>query len=266
MPDDVQQYWWPLAERVSAQSRPYVLGINGAQGSGKTTLARNLQSMLVQTLGLQVAVLSIDDLYHTRAQRRWLAEHIHPLLLTRGVPGTHDVILGLELIRRFRAGLNLQLPRFDKSGDDRALQPEWLQGPVDILIIEGWCLGAQPQPEKQLTRPLNSLEATQDPHGIWRQYVNRCLGEDYRRLFAQLDELIVLQAPDWQTVVDWRSEQEQKLIQRTGKGMDHSELAEFMLCYQRLTEHQLANPPTAFGGIYRLGKQRQILSVEENNV
>ncbi|ALS97071.1 hypothetical protein [Lacimicrobium alkaliphilum] len=262
---DSGQYWWPLAQRLSEQSRPFVLGINGAQGSGKTTLARRLQSMLVQAFGLQVAVLSIDDLYHTKAQRRWLAEHIHPLLLTRGVPGTHDVTLGIELIRRFRAGLSLQLPRFDKSRDDRLLEAQWLQGPADIMIIEGWCLGAQPQSETQLQQPVNQLEKQQDADLVWRRYVNQCLAGEYQRFFAQLDELVMLQAPDWQTVINWRGEQELKLTERTGEGMDKPALAEFMQHYQRLTEYQLAHPARAINRLYRLNAQRRILSVQELN-
>lgn len=262
MRNDIQQYWWPLAQSMSARPRPFVLGINGAQGSGKTTLARTLQSMLVQAFGLQVAVLSIDDLYHTKAQRRWLAEHVHPLLLTRGVPGTHDVALGIELIRRFRAGLSLQLPRFDKSRDDRLLEAQWLQGPADILIIEGWCIGAQPQSEQQLQQPVNKLETEQDADLVWRRYVNQTLAGEYQRLFAQLDELIMLRAPDWPTVIEWRREQEQQLIERTGHGMESSVLSQFMLHYQRLTEHQLARPPKAARRIYRLDKKRQILAGE----
>jgi D-glycerate 3-kinase len=262
---DLRQYWWPLAQRLAEQSQPFVLGINGAQGSGKSTLARTLQSMLVQAFGLQVAVLSIDDLYHTKAQRRWLAEHVHPLLLTRGVPGTHDVALGIELIRRFRAGLSLQLPRFDKSRDDRLLEADWLQGPADIMIIEGWCLGAQPQPEALLQQPVNQLEKQQDVDVSWRRYVNQCLAGDYQRFFAQLDELIMLQAPDWQTVMRWRAEQERQLTERTGKGMDKAELAEFMMHYQRLTEYQLEHPPGITKRLYRLNKQRRIVSVQEFN-
>lgn len=262
---DSGQYWWPLAQRLSEQPRPFVLGINGAQGCGKTTLARSLQSMLVQAFSLQVAVLSIDDLYHTKAHRRWLAEYIHPLLMTRGVPGTHDVVLGLELIRRFRAGLSLQLPRFDKSRDDRLLEAQWLQGPADIMIIEGWCLGAQPQSETQLQPPVNQLEKEQDADVIWRRYVNQCLAGEYQRFFAQLDELIMLQAPDWQTVMSWRGGQERQLTERTGKGMNKAELAQFMRHYQRLTEYQLDHPPAITSRLYRLSKQRRIVSVQEFN-
>ncbi len=255
--------WWSLAERVAQAAHPFVLGINGAQGSGKTTLATALQRILAQEYGLQVAVLSMDDVYHTRAHRRWLSEHIHPLLLTRGVPGTHDVALGIELVRRFRAGRHLQLPRFDKASDDRKLESDWLQGPADILILEGWCLGTTAQSEAQLQEPVNELEAQQDENSVWRGYVNDCLSGEYQRWFSQLDELIMLQAPDWETVIDWRLEQEQALIAGSGKGMNRAELKDFMLHYQRLTQYQLESPPERVDWLYELDKTRQVIAVQE---
>lgn len=256
-----RQQWGALARQLSRVKAPYVVGINGAQGSGKSTLAGYLQAELGQSYGLQVAVLSLDDLYYPQSQRRWLATQIHPLLAIRGVPGTHDISLGLELIRRFRTGQELSLPRFDKSQDDRASEGEWLEGPADILIVEGWCLGAEPQTEAELLLPINELEAHEDIDGVWRRYVNTCLATDYQRFFAALDELLVLQAPDWQSVLHWRAEQEQKLRQTRGKGMDAQQLARFMLHYQRLTCHQLNNPPVAATRIFQLDNHRRVQTV-----
>lgn len=256
-----RQQWRPLARQLTGLKTPYVLGINGAQGSGKSTLARYLQAELGQTFGLQVAVLSLDDLYYPQSHRRWLATQVHPLLATRGVPGTHDISLGLELIRRFRTGQELSLPRFDKSKDDRATEGEWLEGPADILIVEGWCLGAESQTEAELVLPINELEEREDTDGVWRSYVNNCLATDYQRFFTALDELWVLQAPDWQSVLHWRAEQEQKLRQTRGKGMDAQQLARFMLHYQRLTCHQLENPPVAATRIFQLDSRRRVQTV-----
>ncbi|GAA0373234.1 kinase [Bowmanella denitrificans] len=253
----LHRQWWPLASSLAVRNAPKVLGINGAQGSGKSTLVKYLQAVVAQEFGLQVAILSLDDLYYPKPHRRWLAAQVHPLLATRGVPGTHDINLGMEIIRRFRAGLELNLPRFDKATDDRALEGHWLQGPVDILILEGWCLGALPQSQAQLKTPVNELEENEDSDGSWRQYVNTQLAGEYQRLFAQLDKLLVLQAPDWQSVQRWRAEQEQKLIARRGQGMSKQALARFMQHYQRLTCHQLhAPPPNA--QLYLLDPARQV--------
>src|SRR6185437_8649015 len=76
---------------------PLVLGLCGAQGSGKSILARSLADRFASR-GRRVAVLSLDDLYLTKAERSRLAQEVHPLLGTRGVPGTHDVALGLQIL------------------------------------------------------------------------------------------------------------------------------------------------------------------------
>src|SRR6187397_1657911 len=118
----VEQHWRPLADRIAdlgRDGRPRVIGINGAQGSGKTTLCRFLEALLVEH-NLRTVTLSLDDLYLTRAERQDLAMHEHPLFATRGVPGTHDVALGEAILDDLLAGRTAALPRFDKSVDDRA--------------------------------------------------------------------------------------------------------------------------------------------------
>jgi len=127
------EYYAPLArwvdERIAQRAgRTFVLGINGAQGTGKSTLSRFLAGSLRDDHGRAVAELSIDDIYLTRAERETLAKTVHPLLLTRGVPGTHDVDLGtsvLERLGRLESGHRLALPRFDKSIDDRQDADTW---------------------------------------------------------------------------------------------------------------------------------------------
>ncbi|AWL13166.1 Glycerate 3-kinase [Saliniradius amylolyticus] len=249
------KWWLPLAERVAGQTGPVTLAIGGAQGSGKSTLAQVLTLILSQYCGLQVATLSLDDLYFPRRHRRWLAEKVHPLLATRGVPGTHDVALGLELIRRFRNGRDLSLPRFDKTRDERWLNREYVQGPAQVLILEGWCLGAQSQAGTELAAPVNELEQHEDADGRWRCYVNQRLTNEYQRLFAQLDELIYLQAPDWQQVCQWRWEQEQR--HQNGE-MSQPQFQRFMAHYERLTRYMLSNPPSQAREIWELDQNRHI--------
>ncbi len=224
----------PAAERIAAQlrtgaRRPFVLGIAGAQGSGKSTIARALAERFA------CPVLSLDDLYLDGAARQHLAETVHPLLRTRGVPGTHDVSAGLAAIESLGHGPAL-LPRFDKARDEPGT-PEPVPGPVDMLILEGWCLGARPQAEAELAEPVNDLERTSDPDGSWRRWVNDRLAGQYQALWARIDQLVLLEAPGFEVVADWRIEQERN----AGGPMQDAEIQRFIQHYERLTRHMLAH-------------------------
>jgi len=237
-----------LADRLAnalAQTgkRPLVVGLCGAQGSGKSTLAEALARRFPRT-----ATLSLDDLYLTRAERIALAQTRHPLFATRGVPGTHDVTLGIATLDALRAGEPVRLPRFDKARDDRAPLETWpdARAPCDLVIFEGWCVGAVPQPAEALDAPVNDLERDEDPDERWRKAVNEALAGSYQALFARLDMLILLAAPDWETVGRWRQEQEVGLRQAAGKGagvMDEAAVSRFIQHYERLTRHILREMP-----------------------
>ena len=189
------QYWFdPLAESIvthqEGAKRPLLIAINGSQGSGKSTLSAYLEMAIATRYHLKTVTLSLDDFYYTREQRLALSQDVHPLLLTRGVPGTHDMaMLGDVLNSLLSSGRNdsVMIPRFDKAADDRSPQPEEVSGPVDIVLLEGWCVGARPQPVEELVEPLNALETNEDPHGLWRNYVNSILARDFLPLYKQVD-------------------------------------------------------------------------------
>jgi D-glycerate 3-kinase len=240
-----------------------VIGLCGAQGSGKSTLAAAMHRALVDG-GLRAAVLSIDDLYLTRAERLGLAQSVHPLLATRGVPGTHDIDLGLALLRALDDGRPERLPRFDKAADDRA--PEWrwpiVEQPLDVLIFEGWCVGARAEADAALTQPANTLEANEDPAGIWRRYANAALAGPYQQLFARIDRLILLAAPSFAVVRRWRGEQEAALRAERPDGaalQDATALDRFIQHYERLTQHILDDMPGYADLVLRLDNGRKIL-------
>ncbi|OYU35781.1 MAG: kinase [Novosphingobium sp. PASSN1] len=253
-----------MAARASAQGGPLIVCISGSQGSGKSTLCRMLEALLAREHGLHAATLSLDDLYLTRRERAELACDVHPLFATRGVPGTHDVALGLSLLAGVRAGqAGLTLPRFDKAKDDRAPQSAWqrLAAPVAVLLFDGWCMGARPQVDADLAQPINRLEAEEDAAGIWRTHVNAALAGPYRALFGAPDLTVMLQAPGFETVLGWRRLQEEKLRARTGAGMTDAELARFVMHYERLTRHLLADLPPRADVVIPLGADHAVGAV-----
>lgn len=222
-----------LQRMLQSLPRPAVIGISGAQGSGKTTLARALVKYLTSQ-GLAAATVSLDDYYHSKAQRQQLALDIHPLLTQRGVPGTHDIDKAISDACAVLAGGPVALPQFDKALDEPATPLAEQQ--LDILIVEGWCLGIAPQTAAELTQPVNALEADEDAEGSWRGYVNAQLAGSYAEYWRLLNPLIWLKAPDWECICRWRAKQEQELWQGRGAGMTDRELARFMLPFQRLTQ------------------------------
>jgi D-glycerate 3-kinase len=267
----------PLAACLAKQADDYratrIIGINGAQGSGKSTLCKLLQIVLEEGFAKRVTTFSIDDIYLTHAERETLAEKIHPLLKTRGVPGTHDVGLGLQLLtdlRGIEAGESINIPVFDKSIDDRSAEKDFRQvtGPIDLVLFEGWCVGAKPQRDPALALPVNSLERLEDPDQVWRRYVNDQLENDYKRLFREIDFLIMLEIPEISSVMEWRSKQERKLAKASPGGhkiMDTAALQRFIMHYERLTRAMLTEMPDRADLVFKLNRNQQIDGVKINN-
>ena len=241
------------AERGGAERplRVPVIGISGAQGTGKTTVAELLRLILVHGLDVRCVTLSLDDLYLGREARAQLARTVHPLLRTRGVPGTHDVPLAQRVLRELRAagkGARIQLPRFDKADDDRAPAGNWseVEGPVDCVLFEGWCVGARAQSQAALAAALNALERDEDRDGRFRAYVNAQLAGTYATLFDLIDAQVFIAAPDLDSSRAWRLEQEHKLRARHGSAqrvMSDAEVARFVEFYERISRHMLDELP-----------------------
>jgi D-glycerate 3-kinase len=249
----VEQWFVPLAEEIlqdiSTHNGTYVIGISGCQGSGKSTLAALLVLLLNAMLGLRCINLSIDDFYLTHAERQSLASTVHPLLATRGVPGTHDTNLAINTIDALKIPGEVAVPRFDKAVDDRDPQTQWpvVQAPLDVIVLEGWCLGIDAQPEESLAQAVNELEANEDPDSIWRRYVNTAMRDRYQTFNNLVDHLVMLNAPDFEKVYQWRQNQEDKLaekFQQEGAADSHrimspEELKRFIQHYERVTRHGL---------------------------
>jgi D-glycerate 3-kinase len=258
----------PLGAAIAARARLsdhlVVVGLCGAQGSGKSTAAAALVEIL-QREDLPAVALSIDDFYLPRAERIALARTVHPLLITRGVPGTHDVELAQATIDSLAEDEPTLLPSFDKAIDDRLPRGQWrlCQGPMRVVILEGWCVGALPQTAAQLAQPVNALERDEDPDGRWRGYVNAALTSRYPALFNRLSLLALLAAPSFEVVHRWRSEQEQRLRERLAREggdasrvMNDAAIARFIAHYERVTRHILQEMPLRADHLICLDEQR----------
>ncbi|MEQ8514644.1 MAG: hypothetical protein RIC38_03480 [Chromatocurvus sp.] len=265
--EGASRWFDPLALRLrtaaAVTAGPLLVGINGCQGSGKSTLCDYVATRLGALHACNTVVLSLDDFYLSREERRHLAATVHPLFATRGVPGTHDMSLltkTLDALSGANAGDSVEIPRFDKAADDRRPATAWdrVTGPVDIILLEGWCLGARP--EASLEAPVNALEAEEDADGCWRQSVNEALKSQFVPLYARVGVWVMLRAPAFDAVYQWRLEQEHKLA-RTASGesvMSDTEVARFIQFYQRLTCHCLATLPRHMDVTYNLDNRRDI--------
>jgi D-glycerate 3-kinase len=263
----VETWLLPLAEwlcqRPRQPGRPLLVGVHGAQGTGKTTLCRVLELLLAQK-NWRALTLSLDDFYFSQAKRRQLARDIHSLLITRGVPGTHDVKLLMQTLDKLAAAETVSLPCFNKATDDCEPTSAWprVGGERDIIFLEGWCVGCRAVAESALELPVNTLEAEEDADGSWRTHVNARLAGEYAELFQRLDALVMLQAPSMEQVVEWRSLQESKLAEcGEGRGvMSMPEIQRFVQHYERITRHALAEMPGRADYLLELGVDHSIIA------
>lgn len=278
----VNDYYQPLTDRIHTQfkqhEQTYFVGVNGCQGSGKSTLSAYIAEYLTSTYALNVVVMSLDDFYLSQDERNQLAKDVHPLLEKRGVPGTHNTPLLHNVIAALKNNhLPVSIPVFNKASDNPYSKEHWtlIDRPVDIVILEGWCWGVSAQDETQLTAPINSLEKQNDSDMVWRSYVNQQLKEHYQPLYELFDYWIALQAPSFSNVYRWRLEQEHKLsikLESSGnKGdlsgvMTATQILEFIQYFQRLTEHGIKTLPSFAHTTFFLGVNRQIENFKINSV
>ena len=258
-----------LAHQTSAD-RTMLVALNGCQGSGKTTLAEYLSTSLHEEHGLNVVAISLDDFYLTRDERQALATSVHPLLATRGVPGTHNMSLLRETMEQLldaNRSEPVSIPGFNKATDDRRPRREWcsVSAPVQLVLLEGWCLGAASQSPDILSQPSNNLERDEDPDGRWRNYSNAVLQREFQPLYLLVDQWIMLRAPAFACVYDWRREQERKLAatlspEQAGRLMHDDALRRFIQHYERLTRSCLEDLPRKVNHLFSLNHQRQIQS------
>jgi len=256
--------------KKASKKKPLIIGLAGGQGIGKTTITSIITIILKKYFKLNAFKISIDDFYKTRKQRILLSKNKHPLLMTRGVPGTHDINIILNFFRKIKVKKfkSLKLPKFNKAVDDRCKQSLWykIQSKPDVVILEGWCVGAKSQNFRQLRKPINSLERIHDQTFKWRQYVNYQLETKYKKLFNQLDGLLYLRAKNFSLLRRWRLKQEKKLWLKSKnkknlKIMNKDQVKNFMDTYQRITQQMFKDMPKYSSIIMNLNSSHQIKNI-----
>lgn len=267
----ISEIYLPLAGQILGRQRgqPLLISINGAQGTGKSTLTTFLKRIIESEQGMRVAEFSLDDFYLTRSGREQLAKKVHPLFITRGVPGTHDLPLMLDVIEALVAGRACKAPRFNKATDDRQPENAWQEynEPVDIILFEGWCNSSPAQRQEELAEPVNELEAREDSEGVWRDYSNEKLKRYNEQLFNNADMTIMLKAPDFEHIYEWRRLQEHKLRASTPPDqqhriMDDEQLKRFIQHYERISRHTLKHLPAMADMVLPITPDHAITGIE----
>ncbi len=247
----LKTFYLPLSEWIYSiyqkDKKTKIIGLSGGQGAGKSTITSILKFIFKKKYNLDLCVFSIDDFYRTKSERIKMSKTIHPLFLTRGVPGTHDVKLLSNVIQKLKKKnfKTVLVPKFDKSKDDRFKKTKWqkIKTSPQIIILEGWCVGATQQKKSELTRPANKIEKEFDNKLIWRNKVNNLLKYEYKRLFKKIDKLVYLKVPDFNHIFKWRFAQEQKLklTSKSKRTMSKIQIKEFIMFYERITKHMMKN-------------------------
>ena len=263
-------FW--IAKKVE-KKKPFILGLSGGQGSGKTTISSIISIILSKYFKLNVFKISIDDFYKTRKKRLELSKKVHPLLMVRGVPGTHDISIMLDFFKRIKEKKfkSIKLPRFNKATDDRYNKKLWysVKRRPDVIIFEGWCVGAKAEQNYTLKTPINSLEKLKDQKIIWRRFVNKQLKSKYKKLYDQLNCLLFIKAKNFSLLRQWRIKQEKKLSLKSKRSnklkiMSDKEIINFMQTYQRITQNMFKSVPKYASIILNLNSNHQIKSVVYN--
>ena len=263
-------FW--IDNNYKKKGKTLFIGLSGGQGSGKTTVTGILKIILKKYFKRKIHISSIDDFYKTLEERDKISNTIHPLFKTRGVPGTHDT----NLIKKFfnfikkKKFKKFKLPKFDKSIDDRLNVKYWfnIKERPEIIIFEGWCVGAKPQLNSLLKKPINILEKYEDKDLIWRKHANEKLKREYKKIFAMIDNFIFMKISNFNMVFKWRLLQERKLKKRshtTKKIMSYDKIKRFVMFYQRVTLQMFKDMPKVASVVLTLNSKHQLNKIRFKN-
>jgi len=272
--DQLNIFYLPICKKIYQDYRKNkkikIIGLTGGQGAGKSTITQIIKLILETKYNLRVVYFSIDDFYKRSSERIEMSKKVHKLFKTRGVPGTHDTSLikktFINLIKKnFKP---LTIPLFDKSRDERSPKKKWqkIKRQPEIIIFEGWCVGAKPQLKKHLKKSINILEKKYDENLIWRTKVNYELKNEYAKIFNKINRLIFLRVPSFECVYNWRLLQEKKL-QLTSRGkkiMSSADVKSFIMYYERITKQMLKDLTKKAYAVLYLDKKHRFNKIKFN--
>ena len=272
--NQLNKFYLPIGKMImdeyTKKKKTKVIGLTGGQGTGKSTISKILKIILKEAYKLETVIFSIDDFYKTLQEREEMSKKISSLFLTRGVPGTHDTQMLFQCIKNLKKDKfkKFTIPRFDKSIDNRSSKDKWLKVKIkpNIVIFEGWCVGAIAQKNKDLNFPINKLEKQEDIKKIWRRKVNSELKKNYKKIFNLIDKLIFLKVPSFKYVFKWRLLQEKKL-RVTGKGnkiMTNKQVKKFVMYYERITKHMLKTLSKKASTVISIDDKHRLKSIKFN--
>jgi D-glycerate 3-kinase len=272
--NQLNNFYLPISKMINAtyfkKKKTQVIGLSGGQGSGKSTISNILKIILKENYNLETVIFSIDDFYKTSKEREVMSKNISPLFLTRGVPGTHDTKMIYNCIKKLKK-INFKktmIPKFNKALDDRLSKKKWLKvtKKPHIIIFEGWCVGVEPQKNKDLLIAVNELEKHKDKKKIWRNTVNQELKKNYKKIFRLINKIIFLKVPSFNHVFKWRLLQEKKLriTSKGNKTMSENQIKKFIMFYERLTKHMLKTLPYKANTVIKIDTQHRLKSIRFN--
>ena len=270
----LNKFYLPISKMIMKEyfrkKKTKVIGLTGGQGTGKSTISNILKIILKEAYSLDTVIFSIDDFYKTLQERKKMSKKINSLFLTRGAPGTHDIKMLLQCIKNLKSNKfkKFIIPKFDKSIDDRSSKSKWLKvkKKPNIVIFEGWCVGATAQKNKDLNLPINKLEKHKDNKKIWRKKVNSELKKNYKKVFNLIDKLIFLKVPSFKYVLKWRLLQEKKLkiTSKGNKTMTDKQIKNFVMYYERITKHMLKTLPKKSNITVSIDESHRLKSIKFN--
>jgi len=258
----INQYIVPIIKNINDSKNDKFI-IAGSQGSGKSTLTAVLKLVLEKFYKKKVMLLSIDDYYLSKNKRLKLSKKIHPLLITRGVPGTHNIAaLRKDIINFQKKKFPIVAPLFNKLKDDISSKKKIIKK-AEILLLEGWCCGSTPINREYLFNNINHLESTLDKNKLWRQYYNSQLQKDYKKVFSLFDQQIYIQAPSFTYILKWRNAQEKSnaLKSKDEKFMKKTDLRKFIQHYEKLTKWMIKTMPAKADMLIKIDKNQKIKKV-----
>ena len=258
----INQYIVPIIKNINDSKNDKFI-IAGSQGSGKSTLTAVLKLVLEKFYKKKVMLLSIDDYYLSKNKRLKLSKKIHPLLITRGVPGTHNIAaLRKDIINFQKKKFPIVAPLFNKLKDDISSKKKIIKK-AEILLLEGWCCGSTPINREYLFNNINHLESTLDKNKLWRQYYNSQLQKDYKKVFSLFDQQIYIKAPSFTYILKWRYAQEKRnaLKSKDKKFMKKTDLRKFIQHYEKLTKWMIKTMPAKADMLIKIDKNQKIKKV-----